>query len=146
MAWLLGLGLAALAATGCPRRPDEPDPAAHKPNDAAASPTSTVSSVPTVAASAPTPASGDAGVGAPFTAKEKREMREKLHNELCELAAKHQNVVYGRPEFDKKGTLLITGCLFEGNTAWYKCVIGTSTPKDFEWCSERYLRPEGEIK
>lgn len=145
--WCLGLAASVLALAGCPRKPDEPDPVPQSPKDAAAPPaTSSPPPAPSPLASAPTPASGDAGVDLPFTPKERQEFHQKLNNELCELAAKHQNVVNGRPEFDKKGTLLITGCLFEGNLAWYKCVVATTTAPDFEWCNARYLRPKDEIK
>jgi hypothetical protein len=146
--WLVALAIGASSVLGCPRKPDEPDPTQRKTSapSVASSGAPAVSAPPSVALSVPTPASGDAGIDAPLTAREKREMHEKLHNELCELAAKHQNKVYGRPELDKKGTLLITGCLFEGNTAWYRCIMDTQTPQEFEWCSARYMRPADDIK
>jgi len=87
-------------------------------------------------------ASAAASAKAPLTAEEKREKGVKLHNDLCNAAIKHANVVYGRPEMDPKGLDLLSLCVAHGNIAWHKCVLKATTPAAVKTCEERLLLPE----
>ena len=130
-----------LALVGCPRR-EEPDPAKPSGSTAASGVAASASSA-GVSYVAP-PASGS--VEPPFSPKEYKEYQQKLAHEECEQAATHLNKVSGRPDFDKKGTLILSGCLFQGNVAWFRCVLDTQTQEQFNRCSHRYLIPPDEVK
>ncbi len=143
--------VAALACglVGCPRRSDEPDLTPTPPTSATSS---AKTSAPTVPSGPPAPAvtwhdpsSGDAGIAAPYTPSEEKLLHSRLGNEQCEMTAKHANQVNGRPDFDKKGSLVITGCLFQGNMAWYRCMMDTKTQKEIEWCGLKYMVPPDEL-
>ena len=127
-----------LALVGCPRR-EEPDPVKPAGSTAAAS----GSTAGVASAVPPAPSGSDEP---PYSPKEYKEYQQKLAHEECEQAARHLNQVSGRPEFDKKGTLILSGCLFQGNVAWFRCVMDTQTQEQFNRCSHRYLIPPDEVK
>jgi hypothetical protein len=124
--------LVAASATACDRKPPEPA-AEHRP-----APRPATSST-TAAASRSAP---DAGPADDLTPAEQRDRKVRLHNELCEEAAKHANRLNNRSETDPKGIQLLATCLRYGTVAWYRCTLNASSPNDVELCSRRLLAVE----
>lgn len=122
----------ALSVVAC-KRTEEPD--GKKPSTIGSTSSSSVASA------APSTSASQA----PYTPREIREMREHLHNEMCNEAAKKKNQVNGLPDYDKKGTLVLGMCLSWGNTAWYRCILESTTAASYDACSKRYLIPPEEV-
>ena len=96
-------------------------------------------------AEAATPRASGPEQGGGLTPKERRDVQTRIEHTQCEEAAKHANVVRGRPETDPKGIDLLSGCLKWGNVAWYVCAMAAKTPAALQTCSERLLLPADEI-